>query len=55
MRLHLNGRRISQARNQQTEQDLTFFADCYLMITCLAYSWILKMDAKYSSETPVDL
>jgi hypothetical protein len=39
-RLHLQGRRISSA--------------CFLLISFLAYSSVLKMEAARSSETSVD-
>jgi hypothetical protein len=37
---------ISQARNQRESR-----RHAYLLVSCLAYSSTLKMDAKYSSET----
>jgi hypothetical protein len=42
-RLHLQGRRIR------------FLASCFALVYCLAYSWILDMEATYSSYTSVDL
>jgi hypothetical protein len=45
-RFHLQGRRICKARNQQ--------ATCFTLVSYLAYSSILKMEATCSSETSVD-
>jgi hypothetical protein len=44
-RLHLQGRRISQA----------LLATCFILVYCLDYSSTLKMEAKCSSETSFDI
>jgi hypothetical protein len=46
-RLHLQGRRISQARNQLESR-------CFGLVSCLSYSSTLKMEGTCSSETSVD-
>jgi hypothetical protein len=48
-RLHLQGRRMSQARNQPG-----LLAICVILVSWFAYSYALKMDV-CSSEAPVDL
>jgi hypothetical protein len=48
--LHLQGRRISQARKQHDALLATFFT----LIFCLAYSSALKMEATHSSEISID-
>jgi hypothetical protein len=47
--LHLQGRSLSQERNQRTESSLV--AASFMLISCLAYSSTLKMEATRSSET----
>jgi hypothetical protein len=56
-RLHLYGRRISKSRNQREAacNQSCLLATCFTLISCLAHSSALKMEATYSSETPVDL
>jgi hypothetical protein len=46
-RLHLQGRKISQARTR-------VLATCFHAGSCLSYSLTQKMEAIYSSETSVD-
>jgi hypothetical protein len=61
-RLHLQGWRISQARNQhQAGVLITCFtlvscllATCFMLVSCMAYSLNLKMEVTCSSETSVD-
>jgi hypothetical protein len=48
-RLHLLGRRLSQARNQ-----LCLLPTCFMLVFCLAYSTPLTMEAIYFAETSVD-
>jgi hypothetical protein len=43
--LRLQGRRISQARNQQVA------TTCFMLLSCLAYSSTLKLDMTCSFET----
>lgn len=47
--LHLRNLRVSQASNQQTVRR----AACFFLVTCLAYSFTLKMEA-LCSETSVN-
>jgi hypothetical protein len=49
--LHFQGRRISQTRNQHE----ALLATCFTLVSCLAYSWTLKMEVICSSETSVDI
>jgi hypothetical protein len=49
-RLHLQGPKINQARNQRE----TCLPPEFTLVSCLAYSSTLKMEATYSSETSVD-
>jgi hypothetical protein len=52
-RLHPQGRRISQARNQHEVGSMQALLTAYFMlVSCLAYS-APKMKATYSSETSV--
>jgi hypothetical protein len=44
--LHLQGRRISQARKQSATR--------FMLVSCLAYTSILTMDVTWSPETSVD-
>jgi hypothetical protein len=50
--LHLHGRRISQARNQHEAGSKQ--SSCYLLVSCLAYSSTLKMEATCPSEMLVE-
>jgi hypothetical protein len=47
---HLHGRRISQARYKHEVLLATFF----MLVSCLAYFWTLKMEATCSCETSLD-
>jgi hypothetical protein len=49
--LHLQGRRISQARNQR---ESTWKAEFFRLVSCFADSTTLKMEAKCSSEMSSD-
>jgi hypothetical protein len=53
--LLLQGRKISQASYQEEEghKYLVLLTNCFLLLTCLAYSSILKEEAVYYSETSV--
>jgi hypothetical protein len=48
--LHLQGRKIGQARNQREPESKQSFT----LVSCLAYSSTLKMEATCSSETSAD-
>jgi hypothetical protein len=50
-RHHLQGRRISQARNKDKAAILTA---CFMLVPCLAYSSTVKMEATCSSETSIN-
>jgi hypothetical protein len=52
--LHLQGQRISQARNHH-EAGRWDLSACILLVSSLVYSSTLKMEATRSSETLVDL
>jgi hypothetical protein len=45
---HLQGQRISQARKQALP------ATCFMLVSCLAYSFTLKMEVTCPSEVSVD-
>jgi hypothetical protein len=47
--LHIQGQRISQARNQHVS-----LAPRFMLISCSAYPSALKMEVSRSSETSVD-
>jgi hypothetical protein len=51
--LHPHGRRISKARNQRESKQLSL-SPAFTVVSRLAYSLTLKMDATCSSETSVD-
>jgi hypothetical protein len=51
-RLHLQGRRISQARNKLEVGAL--LASCFKLVSFLAYSSTLKVEATFFSETSVE-
>jgi hypothetical protein len=51
-RLHLQGRRISRARNQR--ESMWQAEPAFTLVSCSDYSSTLKMEAIYSSETLVD-
>jgi hypothetical protein len=40
---------------QGTNMKRSLVTDCFIVVSCLAYSFALKMEALCSSETPVDL
>jgi hypothetical protein len=48
-RLHLQGQRTSQARNQQPR-----LAACFVLVSCFDYSSTLKLGPICSSQTSVD-
>lgn len=48
--LHLHDRRISRVKNRQEILPV----NCFMIVLCFSYSSILKMAAKYPSETSVD-
>jgi hypothetical protein len=54
--LHLQGRRISQAKNrlEAGSKQNVLFATCFTLLSCMAYSLTLKMEEICSSETSVD-
>jgi hypothetical protein len=52
-RLHFQGRKISQGRNQRERKWQTDEA-AFTMVSCLTYSSTQKMEATYSYETLVD-
>jgi hypothetical protein len=54
-RLHLQDWRIRQARNQnETAAGTPLLTSCFMLVSCLSFSSILKMEATCSSETSVD-
>jgi hypothetical protein len=53
-RLHLQGRRISRARNQRESRCLSL-PPALTPFSCSAYSSTLKTEAIYSSETSLDI
>jgi hypothetical protein len=55
--LHFQGLEINQTRKKTWKHVLTTWSlheFAFMLVSCLAYSSILKMEAKYSSETSVD-
>jgi hypothetical protein len=48
--LHIHGLKISQIRYKH---EATSFVTCLMMVSCLAYSSALKMEAKCYSELPL--
>jgi hypothetical protein len=55
--LHLQDRRISEARNQQeadTKARFTLLAACFLLVSFLTYSSILKIPATRPSDKSAD-
>jgi hypothetical protein len=54
-RLHLPGRKISQARNQHEAGSKQIHATCLMLVSCFAYTLALNMEWTYSSETSVGL
>jgi hypothetical protein len=56
-RLHLQGRRISQARTQhenRRQAEQLCLPPTFTLVSCLSYSSTLKMETTCSSETSVD-
>jgi hypothetical protein len=54
-RLYLQGRRISEAAKQETRtKQVVSWACWFMLVSCLAYSSTLKIEATCSSETWVD-
>jgi hypothetical protein len=50
-RLHRQGRKICQARNQRESR----WKPVFTLVSCLAYPSTLEMEATCSSETSIDL
>jgi hypothetical protein len=55
-RIHLQGRRIGKARNQHEagSKESPLLATCFMLVSCLTDSLMLKMEATCYSETSVD-
>jgi hypothetical protein len=52
--LHLQSRRISQARKQRENRWKSLLSTTFTLVSCLDYSSTLKIEATYSSETSFD-
>jgi hypothetical protein len=53
--LHLQGWRVSQERNYyETGSKQRLLTSCFMIVSCVAYSSIMKTEVTYSSERSVD-